>query len=30
VSFMENTVAWHYRTAKGADFEQALKELEAK
>lgn len=29
VSFMENSVAWHYRTAKGADFEQALKELEA-
>ena len=28
VSFMENTVAWHYRTAKGADFEQALRELE--
>lgn len=30
VSYMENTVAWHYRTAKGADFDQALKELEAK
>jgi transketolase len=29
VSYMENTVAWHYRTAKGADFEQALKELGA-
>ncbi|HUS34777.1 MAG TPA: transketolase [Verrucomicrobiae bacterium] len=27
VSYMENAVAWHYRTAKGADFEQALKEL---
>jgi transketolase len=30
VSYMENMVAWHYRTAKGADFEQALKELEAR
>jgi transketolase len=29
VSYMENAVAWHYRTAKGADFEQALKELGA-
>lgn len=29
VSYMENAVAWHYRTAKGADFDQALKELEA-
>jgi transketolase len=30
VSYMENAVAWHYRTAKGADFEQALIELEGK
>lgn len=29
VSFMENTVLWHYRTAKGEEFELALKELEA-
>jgi transketolase len=29
VSYMENTVAWHYRTAKGADFDKALAELEA-
>ncbi len=29
VSFMENTVLWHYRTARGAEFEAALKELEA-
>lgn len=29
VSYMENAVAWHYRTAKGADFELALKELGA-
>jgi transketolase len=29
VSFMENQVAWHYRTPLGADFEQALRELEA-
>lgn len=28
VSFMENTVAWHYRTAKGPDFDKALSELE--
>jgi transketolase len=27
VSYMENSVAWHYRTAKGADFEKALQEL---
>ena len=27
VSFMENTVLWHYRTAKGEEFENALKEL---
>lgn len=29
VSFMENTVLWHYKTAKGADFDTALTELEA-
>ncbi len=29
VSYMENTVAWHYRTAKGADFDKALAELES-
>jgi len=29
VSFMENTVLWHYRTAKGDEFERALAELEA-
>lgn len=29
VSFMENTVLWHYRTARGAEFDAALKELEA-
>lgn len=29
VSFMENQVLWHYRTAKGAEFESALAELEA-
>ena len=28
VSFMENTVLWHYRTAKGEEFDAALKELE--
>jgi transketolase len=27
VSFMENTILWHYRTAKGAEFEAALAEL---
>jgi transketolase len=27
VSFMENSVLWHYRTARGAEFEAALKEL---
>ena len=30
VSFMENTVLWHYRTARGEEFDRALKELEAK
>ncbi|NLO86334.1 MAG: transketolase [Clostridiales bacterium] len=29
VSFMENTVLWHYRTARGEEFDAALKELEA-
>lgn len=29
VSYMENTVTWHYRTAKGTDFDKALAELEA-
>jgi len=28
VSFMENTVIWHYRCAKGTEYEAALKELE--
>lgn len=28
VSFMENTVLWHYRIAKGEEFEAALRELE--
>ncbi len=28
VSFMENTVLWHYRCARGAEYEAALKELE--
>jgi transketolase len=30
VSFMENTVLWHYRTAKGEEFDRALAELEAR
>jgi transketolase len=29
VSFMENTVLWHYRTARGQEFDRALAELEA-
>jgi transketolase len=29
VSYMENQVAWHYRTPLGADFDQAIAELEA-
>lgn len=29
VSFMENTVLWHYRTARGDEYDAALKELEA-
>ena len=28
VSFMENTVLWHYRTARGEEFTRALAELE--
>jgi len=28
VSFMENTVLWHYRTARGKEYEAALGELE--
>lgn len=28
VSFMENTVLWHYRCARGQEFEDALRELE--
>jgi len=28
VSFMENTVLWHYRVAKGDEYEMALQELE--
>lgn len=30
VSFMENTVLWHYRTARGEEFDRALKELEVR
>ena len=30
VSFMENTVLWHYRTARGDEFERALAELEGR
>lgn len=29
VSFMENSVLWHYRAARGPEFDAALKELEA-
>lgn len=29
VSFMENTVVWHYRIPRGAEFDAALAELEA-
>jgi len=29
VSFMEDSVLWHYRTAKGDEFDAALAELEA-
>jgi len=28
VSFMENTVLWHYRTARGDEYDRALQELE--
>jgi transketolase len=28
VSFMENTVLWHYRIPRGAEFHAALAELE--
>jgi transketolase len=28
VSFMENTVLWHYRTARGGEYDAALRELE--
>lgn len=30
VSFMENTVLWHYRTARGEEFDRAMAELKAK
>jgi transketolase len=30
VSFMENSVLWHYRTARGAEFDAALLELEGR
>ncbi len=29
VSFMENDVLWHYRTARGEEYDAALRELEA-
>lgn len=29
VSFMENDVLWHYRTARGEEYDTAVKELEA-
>ena len=29
VSFMENSVLWHYRTARGEEFDKALKELQS-
>lgn len=28
VSFMENTVKWHYQTARGAEFDAAMEELQ--
>jgi transketolase len=28
VSFMEDNIVWHYRTARGIDYENAKKELE--
>lgn len=30
VSFMENSVLWHYRTARGEEYDSALAELEGK
>lgn len=30
VSFMEDTVLWHYRTARGEEFDRALAELEGR
>lgn len=30
VSFMEHSVLWHYRTARGAEFDDALRELESR
>ena len=30
VSFMENSVLWHYRCPRGEEFEMALKELKQK
>jgi transketolase len=27
VSFMENSVLWHYRTARGEEYERAMAEL---
>ncbi len=30
VSFMENTVLWHYRTARGDEYDRALAELEGR
>jgi transketolase len=30
VSFMENQVLWHYRTARGEEFARALAELEGR
>ena len=27
ISFMENSVLWHYRTPKGKEFEDAISEL---
>ena len=29
VSYMENSIEWHYKTPKGSQFEQAINELEA-
>lgn len=29
ISFMENQLAWHYRSPQGEDYDQALRELEA-